>query len=351
MYSSTNGGSTFTAKLDGSGSDVHCMDIEIANTNPRTIFATFGQFNQSQIWRSTDAGASFSLSFTQTGMGRIEMAVSKSNPSIAYASFMDLSTYGTGYMAVTTNGGTSWSSITIPGPSYSGATTYTGVQGWYDNILAVDPDNSNVLLAGGIDNWKSTNSGSSWTQKTNWYTGTSYPYVHADEHAYAFAPSNSNIVYLGNDGGIYKSTNKGETWTALNNSLYITQFYYGAVNPTGTVYAGGTQDNGTLRTTGSTNWYEILGGDGGATEIDFNNTNNIYMEYVYLAFFKSTNGGADFFKSMSGIPTGSNYWDGTTDRTQFISPFSMDPNNSNTIVAGTYRVWRTTRWCFKLVCN
>ena len=33
---------------------------------------------------------------------------------------------------------------------------------------------------------------------------------------------------------------------------------------------------------------------------------------------------------------------GRTDRTLFISPFSMDPNNSNTIVAGTYRVWRTT---------
>ncbi len=285
LYSSLNGGSTFTAKVN----IIHCMDIEIANTNPRTIFATFGQFNQSQIWLSTDAGASFSLNFTQTGMGRIEMAVSKSNPSIAYASFMDLSTYGTGYMAVTTNGGTLWSSMTIPGPSYSGATTYTGVQGWYDNILAVDPDNENILLAGGIDNWKSTDYGNTWTQKTNWYAWSGAPpYVHADEHAYTFAPSNSNIVYLGNDGGIYKSTNKGETWTALNNNLYITQFYYGAVNPTGTVYAGGTQDVGTLRTTGSTNWIEILGGDGGATEIDFNNTNNIYMEYVYLAFFKST---------------------------------------------------------------
>jgi photosystem II stability/assembly factor-like uncharacterized protein len=45
---------------------------------------------------------------------------------------------------------------------------------------------------------------------------------------------------------------------------------------------------------------------------------------------------------MNGIPTGPNPYDGTTDRTQFISPFSMDPNNSSTIVAGTYRVWRTT---------
>ncbi|MCK7516807.1 MAG: hypothetical protein MZV64_03345 [Ignavibacteriales bacterium] len=33
-------------------------------------------------------------------------------------------------------------------------------------------------------------------------------------------------------------------------------------------------------------------------------TNNIYVEYVNLAFYKSTNGGATFVKSMNGIPTG-----------------------------------------------
>lgn len=343
LYSSNDGGASFSPKVTGSGSDVHCMDIEIALTSPRTIFATFGLFNQSEIWRSTDAGSTFSQNITLANYGRIEMAVSKSNPSVAYASFMDLNTYGTGAIIYSTNAGSNWFYGTVPGPSYAGASTYTGTQAWYDNILAVDPDNANNVLAGGIDNWKSTNGTTSWTQKTNWYSQAGAPpYAHADQHVYAFAPSNSSIVYLGNDGGIYKSTNKGETWTALNNNLFITQFYYGAVNPTGTTYAGGTQDNGTLRTTGSSNWTEILGGDGGATEIDFNNPNNIYMEYVNLAFFKSTNGGSTFFKAMNGIPTGPNFYDGTTDRTQFISPFSMDPNNSSTIVAGTYRVWRTS---------
>lgn len=343
LYASSDGGANFTDKVTGSGSDVHCLDIEIANTNPRRIFATFGLFNQAEIWRSTDAGSSFFQNITLANLGRIEMATSKSNPSVAYASFMDLSNYGTGAMIYTTNAGDDWFYVgDIPGPSYAGATTYTGAQAWYDNILAVDPDNANNVLAGGIDNWKTTNGGTSWAQKTNWYAWSGAPpYAHADQHAYVFAPSNSSIVYLGNDGGVYKSTNKGETWVSLNNNLFITQFYYGAVNPTGTVYAGGTQDNGTLRSTGSTNWAEILGGDGGATEIDFSNTNNIYMEYVNLAIFKSTDGGSSYFKAMNGIPTGPNDFDGTTDRTQFISPFSMDPNNSTTIVAGTYRVWRT----------
>lgn len=343
LYSSIDGGLSFTPKVTAGGSDANCMDIEIALTNPRTIFATFGLFSQAEIWRSTDAGVTFGQNMTLANFGRIEMAVSKSNPAVAYASFMDLSTYGAGTIIYTTDTGDNWFYATVPGPSYAGAATYTGGQAWYDNILAVDPDNDSNLLAGGIDNWKTTDGGINWTQKTNWYSQSGAPpYVHADQHSYVFAPSNPNIVYLGNDGGIYKSTNKGENWTSMNNNLFITQFYYGAVNPSGTVYAGGTQDNGTLRSTGSTNWTEILGGDGGATEIDYNNTNIIYMEYINLAFFKSTDGGATFFKAMNGIPTGPNFYDGTTDRTQFISPFSMDPNNSSTILAGTYRVWRTT---------
>lgn len=343
LYSSSDGGNSFDTKIyDTNGDDIHFTDVEIAYTNPTTIFTAYGIFSQSEIWRSIDGGATFQSNASLTGAGRIELATSKSNPGFVYVSLMDLSTYGTAWFGYSSDAGNNWSPLTIPGPSLSGASTYTGGQAWYDNIVSVDPDNHNNVFAGGIDNFKSTNGGSSWTQKTNWYTGTSYQYVHADQHAMAWAPSNSNIVYLGNDGGIWKSTNKGENWTSLNNNLFITQFYYGTVAPSGTIYAGGTQDNGTLKSTGSTSWSEILGGDGGATEIDFNNTNNIYMEYVNLALYKTTDGGANFFKAMNGIPTGPGFYDGTTDRTQFISPFSMDPNNSNTLVAGTYRVWRTT---------
>lgn len=344
LFASTNGGSTFTGLLIGTGgADVHCMDVEIAYTSPTTIYASFGMFNDAYLYRSIDGGNSFSPILTQTGHGRIEIATSASNPFVAIISFLDLNTSGVSIMGRTTDGGDNWFTMTVPGPSYSGASNYAGTQAWYDNIIYIDPDNPNILYAGGIDFWKSTNFGAGWSQKTNWYVQAGAPpYVHADHHAIAFAPYNTNIVFLGTDGGIFKSTNKGESWTSLNNNLFITQFYYGAFNPTGNTYYGGTQDNGTLKSTGSTNWIEIIGGDGGATEVDFNNPNIVYGEYVNLCFLKSTDGGSSFVKSMNGIPVGPGYWDGTTDRTLFISPFSMDPNNSNTIVAGTYRVWRTT---------
>ena len=271
------------------------------------------------------------------------MATSQSNPQIVYASFLDLNTSGVSVMAKTTNGGNNWDTIAVAGPAYSGADNYAGTQAWYDNILAVDPNNANNVIAGGLDLWKTTDGGASWTQKTNWYPQAGAPpFVHADHHALVFAPSNSNIMYNGNDGGIYKSTNKGDTWSNENNNLAITQFYYGAVAPTGTKYYGGTQDNGTISTTGSTSWQTIIGGDGGVTEVDYNDPNIIYGEYVNFTFFKSTNGGASFSKKMNGIPTGSGQFDGTKDRTLFITPYTIDPNNPTTLVAGTYRIWRTT---------
>ena len=94
LYKSTDGGTSFTGLLVGSGgADVHCMDVEVAYTSPSTIYASFGLFNEAVIYRSTDGGSSFGVSLpSQTGQGRIEIGVSTSNPLIAIASFCDLTT-------------------------------------------------------------------------------------------------------------------------------------------------------------------------------------------------------------------------------------------------------------------
>ena len=228
LYKSTDGGASFTGMLVGTGgADVHCMDVEVAYTSPSTIYASFGLFNDASIYRSTDGGSSFSSNLGQSGQGRIEIATSASNPLIAIASFCDLTTNGVTLMASTSDGGDNWFTMTVPGPAFSGPDNYAGTQAWYDNIVYIDPNNSATLYVGGLDFWKSTNSGSSWTQKTNWYSQAGAPqYVHADQHAIAFAPSNTNIMYLGTDGGIFKSTNKGENWTAINNNLFNLFFLF-----------------------------------------------------------------------------------------------------------------------------
>lgn len=342
LYFSTNGGSNWSLVNGGlSGSTAYCMDIEIANTNPARIFVSYGHFSQSRIYRSTDGGNSFSQIHTVSNQGRAEIAIAPSNPNIIYVSFHDLQTNEVTKFQKSTNGGNSFFDITVPGPSLT-YNSYTGPQAWYDNIIAVHPQNPNIVYAGGVDLFMSTDGGQTWTQITNWYTHPSYPYVHADFHAITFHPTNPNIIYVGTDGGIFRTTNGGLTWTERNTGLATIQFYYGAVHPTQNTYYGGTQDNGTLKTWLGTNWKMVFGGDGGATEVDFNYPNTIYTEYVFLSIFKSTNAGTSWTKIMNGIPTGPDYYDGTTDRVLFIAPIKMDPNNPNILVAGTYRVFRTT---------
>lgn len=338
LFFSNDGGGSFSQRTLGDNSNV--TDLAIKGSY---IFVAQGLSQQGRVLVSSNNGESFSESFTRSGIGRLVVAISPSNPMIAYASGQNMSTNQCGALVKTTDGGASWNDMTIPGPTSSGDPTYTGQQAWYNNILAVHPTDPNKVYAAGLDAFGSENGGTSWTQISQWDAERTNPiFAHADHHIIVFNPLNSNTVYLGNDGGVYRSLNGGTEWQMMNNNLAITQFYYGAVHPTQNIFYGGAQDNGTLVSETGTNWKEIIGGDGGATEVDYNNPEFVYGEYTNFCFYKSTDGGTNFVKSMNGIPVGPGVFDGTTDRTLFITPFIMDPNNPHILLGGTYRVWRTT---------
>jgi photosystem II stability/assembly factor-like uncharacterized protein len=67
--------------------------------------------------------------------------------------------------------------------------------------------------------------------------------LHADSHAVAIAPSSPNVVYTGNDGGVWKSTDAGHTWQDINTFGFLaTQFESISVHPTDPQFTiGGTQ--------------------------------------------------------------------------------------------------------------
>jgi photosystem II stability/assembly factor-like uncharacterized protein len=110
-------------------------------------------------------------------------------------------------------------------------------------------------------------------------------WVHSDMHALWINPSNTNVLFLGTDGGVYRSLDKGATWSFCHN-LPVGQFYhvsYDMQEPYN-VY-GGLQDNGSWKAPsaapggiGNAHWSRVGGGDGFWTQPDIDGK-TVYVEY------------------------------------------------------------------------
>ncbi|MFI5237489.1 MAG: WD40/YVTN/BNR-like repeat-containing protein, partial [Ignavibacteriales bacterium] len=346
LYRSTNGGSSWTRISSTTFTTNYFNGCDVIPISSSLIlFATSNNGAAlGGIYRTTDSGGSWSLmtsALPTTSYRRIAMTQDPSSTSTIYAVFESTITgspdFGLRGIFKSTDSGASWSALGTPPTLTSTGSSYLSSQGWYDNVIAVDPFVPSHLYVGGVELMKSTNGGTSWFQLTYWHPFYGSPVVHADHHIILFDPNNSGTVFNGNDGGIYKTTNNGTAWTDLNNGLEITQFYGGAVYTTGTTYYGGTQDNGHLKFSSGTNWIEVEGGDGGYAAQDQSGSSISYEEYVYLQMDKTTDGGSSWASCTSGLTDA-----GSGSACLFISPFSMNPENSSVLIAGSDNVWITS---------
>ncbi|MBI2428155.1 MAG: T9SS type A sorting domain-containing protein [Ignavibacteriales bacterium] len=338
-YRSYNGGISVTKILD----TLMAMDVALNPVDTSIVYVACGQRNTSPnsgMYQSTNGGNSFvklSGGLPATNFGRTSLAISQSNPNVVYASIANAATHNLAGLYRTTNGGTTW--------ELKSTTNYLSGQGWYNNICAVHPANSDLVYGAGLDAYKSTTGGSGLTQKSFWYKdfggvvpagGPEGPddYAHADHHAIIFDPKNPNRMFFGNDGGIFESTDGGETFAGRNGGFVTTQFYNGFDNAAtdSLIALGGLQDNGTVKWEGAPSWNKVYGGDGGWCAIDPLNKQIMYEEYVYLEISKTTDGGTSW----------NNIFNGSSDSANFIAPFVISPSNPNVLYAGMKKVIKTT---------
>jgi hypothetical protein len=142
------------------------MDVEVDPVTPSNLVAA----GYGTIWYSTNSGSTWTLaSGLAAGSATTEVAYAQSNPLIVYAA-VDNASDGTIYKS--TNGGHTFTAVNVLG--------YFNGQGWYDNILWVDPTNANNVIAGGIDLWRSTNAGVSFSKISDWSNHVIS--AHADQH-------------------------------------------------------------------------------------------------------------------------------------------------------------------------
>ncbi len=213
-------------------------------------------------------------------------------------------------------------------------TNFIERQGWYDLAIAVNPDDSNHVIMGAVDQFATQDAGASIDQKTWWWSRPGFlaQYIHADHHGYFFSPHNSEHIYTVSDGGVSKSEDSGDTWVHLNNGLNISQSYGIAVSPNGQKITSGTQDNGSQLFFGDQQaWLEWQGGDGGYSAWDQQQGQYVYGSYVRGQLYGSNDGG--FTAEAMELPD--------TEGARFIQPFVLDENNGNRMLVGTDNVFFT----------
>ncbi|PID59719.1 MAG: hypothetical protein CR986_05485 [Ignavibacteriae bacterium] len=346
IYKTSNGGTTWARKYD-----YVVTDLEFKPDAPNIIYGARIDYSSNpsiQIVKSTDGGENWSNSANFSG-ARGEIAVTPADPNIVYVVACN-NQGGIANVYKSINSADNFTGQINPAPAgddgksyfgyYSdGSGTNTG-QGYYDICIAVSPTDANTVFIGGINTWKSTDGGVTWSINNMWtsysvYNMSNAPVVHADKHCLEF--NGSTTLYECNDGGIYKTTNGGTSWTDLTNGMVISQIYRLSNSQTNANYIlTGLQDNGTkLRR--STNWIDVYGGDGMECIIDYSDNDVTYLSYVNGQIYRNTDG---FSTNIREKITG-NISNGQPDGA-WVTPYIIDPTDSKTLYAGFDRVWKTS---------
>lgn len=262
------------------------------------------------------------------------MAVTNANPNYVY--FVSSLSSNSGFKGLyrSTNSGTSFSQRSST-PNILNQTSNgseSGGQGWYDLAIAVDPTNAETIYVGGVNTWKSTNGGTSWSLKTHWSGALGVQTVHADKHVLEF--QGSTMLWEGNDGGIYRSPDGGAKWEHKSNGLRISQMYRIGVSQTSSKVIAGLQDNGTKLLNTNGKWADVLGGDGMDCAINPSDANVMYGCIQYGELNRSTNGGTNWTNIKNNISSSlTGAW---------VTPYRLNAQNPSNILAGYAAIYSST---------
>jgi photosystem II stability/assembly factor-like uncharacterized protein len=314
IYRTANGGTSWTIVANGS-----YYDLEFKPGDPNTIYAAANVFRI-----STNNGTSFttiSSGIPTTGANRMAIAVTPHDANYVYVLASSSSNSGMLGFYRSTASGTVFTQMTttlnLLGYNSNGGDT--GGQGWYDLCIAANPLNKDEVVTGGVNVWRTTNGGGSWSIYGHW-TGSGAPFTHADQHDLEFDAA--GVLFNCNDGTVYKRN--GTAWQEISGTMNISQIYrIGMSSITSNKWITGHQDNGTSIWNGTT-YAAKLGGDGMDCFYDYTTDNNVFGSYQNGSLMRSTNGGTSWSSVTSGL-TGTAPW---------LTPWKQAPGNSNTLYCG-----------------
>ncbi len=339
LYKSTDGGRNWTSLIKV-GEYTGVADVILDPRNPDILLAATHQRQrryftlihggpESALWRSTDAGKTWSRvsSGLPSGeLGRIGLNYAPSSPSILYAQVE--AGEGRGGLFRSADNGVTWE-----------RRNNSDSQGQYYARVVVDPADADRVYIMNVNISVSNDGGRTLATLPS-------RSKHVDNHDIWIDPRNNSHYLVGCDGGVYETFDKAENWIFKAN-LPITQFYDIGVDEAAPFYNvyGGTQDNFSFgcpsRTKNAhgisnTDCFVTHGGDGFHTRADPKDPNTVYAT--------SQNGGLVRFDRRTGERVSIKPQPAKDDpplRWNWDSPLLISPHSSTRLYFGGQRLFRS----------
>lgn len=315
VYKTSNGGDSWSLVSPTN----NFKDIKLHPTNPEIVYAT----GSTAFFKSYDGGDSFEyMSGTISFSSRSVIGVCPEQPDLVYVCGANSTDFRAFFKS--TDAGENWEEVSDSPNILGWSNDASGGQAWYDFTMAVNPQNPLEIYVGGVRVLRSQDGGVTWQEVTN-------NFVHVDHHATAFSPHTNNF-WLGNDGGIYEYEDN-LIWRDQSNGMVVSQMYKLGQSPfSANNVLTGFQDNGTSEWTG-TKWERRVGADGMECMYDHQDPDYFYGAIQYGEVRRT---GPDYTaqacarNGLGGIDEGG-LW---------VSPYTLDVENSNTMYLGYLNLWR-----------
>ncbi|HEV8507491.1 MAG TPA: hypothetical protein VGQ53_18895 [Chitinophagaceae bacterium] len=271
IYKSVDGGVTWKNVLyvdDKTG----CAEISMDMNNPMILYAAMWEHGRlpwkvisggpgCALYKSTDGGEHWDKlkEGLPKEMGKMSIAVCRSNSEKVYALIESDFDKGTGGLYMSGDAGKTWSQVS--------SDHHLIQRAWYYIELFPDPLNENTLYVMSAPALKSIDGGKTWDDISN---------THGDYHNLWINPTNSNNMIISDDGGSAITFNGGKTWSSQQNQP-TAQFYRINVDNLFpyNIY-GAQQDNSSVRIASRSL------GSGGISEADWSASAG--GESAFLAF-------------------------------------------------------------------
>ncbi|HKB78436.1 MAG TPA: glycoside hydrolase [Thermoanaerobaculia bacterium] len=242
IFRSTDGGATFQ-KVLYKDENTGGMDVALDPSNPETVYAVLWEARQgpwenaawtgpnSGLFKSTDGGSTWTqltagLPGPAEELGRIGIDVAQADPKRIYAV---VGAKKGGGIYRSDDAGASWQLLNSDERLW-------GRDGDFNEIRS-DPKNPDVVYVANIVTWKSVDGGKSWSAFRGAPGGDDY-------HRVWINPDDPNILLIAADQGAIVTVNGGATWSSWYNQPTAQFYHVNTDNDFPYRVCGGQQESG-----------------------------------------------------------------------------------------------------------